>query len=102
MTPKSLRKIDVLVVTDQILEILQYSTEPLGITEIARSANLSTDTVFRQLGTMAELRWVQKIGDGYVLGMRLAAIWAKRKALAVSRLEKIQNEITELDGGENG
>ena len=99
MAAKSLRKIELLIATDAILEALQGCREPMGITEIARYTNLSMDTVFRQIGTMAELRWVQKIGEGYVLGMRMAVIWAKRKSLAEDKIEKAQQELSELNGG---
>ncbi len=97
--PKSLRKIDVLIATDKILGILQDTKDPMTITEISRQTELSVDTVFRQVGTMAELRWVEKIGDGYVLGMRLAIVWARRKSLAEDKIEKANQELHELTGG---
>jgi len=96
---KSLRKIDVLIATDKILGILQDMKDPITITEIARQTELSMDTVFRQVGTMAELRWVEKIGDGYVLGMRLAVVWARRKSLAEVKIDKATQELNELTGG---
>lgn len=99
MAAKSLRKIDVLIATDAILEILQNTKEPVSITEISRQTGLSVDTVFRQIGTMADLRWVEKIGDGYVLGMRLAIVWARRKSLAEDRIDKATRELSELTGG---
>jgi DNA-binding IclR family transcriptional regulator len=99
MAAKSLRNITVLIATNAILEALQSGKDPMGITEIARCTNLSTDTVFRQIGTMEEMRWVQKIGEGYVLGMRLAVIWAKRKAITEAAIEKAKQELSELTGG---
>ncbi len=102
MVAKSCRKIDVLTNTDAILAVIQDSREPMTITDIARVTGLSVDTVFRQIGTMADLRWVEKIGDGYVLGMRLAVLWAKKKSLAETKLEKAQAELEELTGGQNG
>lgn len=101
MAVKSLRKIDVLIATDKILGILQDAKEPVNITEIARQTGLSVDTVFRQTGTMADLRWVEKIGDGYVIGMRLAMVWARRKSLAESRIDNANRELNELTGGNN-
>lgn len=102
MVAKSCRKIDVLTNTDAILAVIQDAREPMTITDIARVTGLSVDTVFRQIGTMADLRWVEKIGDGYVLGMRLAVLWAKKKSLLETRLEKTQTELEELTGGQNG
>lgn len=99
MAAKSCRKIEVLESADKILGMLQDTREPVNITDIARHTGLSVDTVFRQVGTMSDLRWVEKIGDGYVLGMRLAMMWARRKALAEDRLENVKKELNELAGG---
>mgnify|MGYP001275713400 CR=1 FL=1 len=99
MTAKSCRKIDVLIASDSILNVLQDRREPVSITELARITGLSVDTCFRQLGTMSYLRWVEQIGDGYVLGMRLAMMWARRKALAEDRMENVKKELNELAGG---
>ncbi|PKN71225.1 MAG: hypothetical protein CVU54_02045 [Deltaproteobacteria bacterium HGW-Deltaproteobacteria-12] len=99
MAAKSCRKIEVLVATDAILNILQDQREPVSVTDISRLTGFSVDTVFRQIGTMAELRWVEKIGDGYVIGMGLAIIWARRKSLAEARITNATKELNELTGG---
>jgi DNA-binding IclR family transcriptional regulator len=99
MAAKSCRKIDVLIATDAILNVLQDTKEPLSVTEISRLTGLSVDTVFRQIGTMADLRWVEKIGDGYVIGMRLAIIWARRKSLAEIKINNASKELNALTGG---
>ena len=98
MAAKSCRKIEVLIATDAILNVLQDKRDPLSVTEISRLTGLSVDSCFRQLGTMADLRWVEKIGDGYVIGMRLATVWARRKALAEGKLESATKELNELTG----
>lgn len=99
MAAKSLRKIDVLANADKILAAIQDVKDPMTITDVVRATGLSTDTVFRQIGTMAELRWVERIGDGYVLGMRLAVIWARKKSAVERQIEKAQNELSQLTGG---
>lgn len=101
MAAKSCRKIEVLVAAHAILEFLQGCKEPIKPAEIAKATNLTTDTVFRQVGTMEELRWVEKIGEGYVLGMGLAVIWARRKSLAEGKIESATKELNELTGGDN-
>lgn len=101
MAAKSCRKIEVLIQTDTILNVLQDTRESISVTEISRLTGLSVDTCFRQIGTMTDLRWVEKIGDGYVLGSRIAIIWARRKALAETKLEQVKKELNELTGGEN-
>ena len=101
MAAKSCRKIEVLVAADEILGILQDAKEPVSVKEIGRATGLSTDSCFRQIGTMEDLRWVEKIGEGYVLGMRLALMWARRKSLAEGKIENATKELNELTGGDN-
>lgn len=97
MAAKSCRKIDVLMTADRIMGVLQDSKEPLSVSELARLTGFSVDIVFRQMGTMEEIRWVHRIGDGYVLGMRIAVIWARKKALTEDRLNRINKELAELE-----
>ncbi|MCK9195469.1 MAG: helix-turn-helix domain-containing protein [Syntrophales bacterium] len=98
MAAKSCRKIDVLLTADRILGVLQDSKDPLSVSELAKLTGLSVDIVFRQLGTMEDIRWVHRIGDGYMLGMRIAVLWARKKALTEDRINKINAELTELEG----
>lgn len=97
MAAKSCRKIDVLLVADQILGSLQDAREPMNITEISRLTGISVDTVFRQLGTMLDMRWVEKIGDGYILGMRIAVFRAKKKAVLEAQRDDIDRKLMELE-----
>jgi DNA-binding IclR family transcriptional regulator len=101
MAAKSCRKIDVLMTADRILGVLQDSPAPLSIGELTRLTGFSTDMVFRQMGTMEDLRWVDRIGEGFVLGMRLALVWARRKTLTEARIGRSQRELSELMGGSN-
>jgi DNA-binding IclR family transcriptional regulator len=101
MAAKSCRKIEVLIAADAILGIIASSKEPIGISEIAKTANLTNDSVFRQIGTMEELGWVRKIGEGFAPGMRLSIFWARKKALLESEREQINRNL-ELLGVEDG
>jgi DNA-binding IclR family transcriptional regulator len=96
MAAKSCRKIEVLVTANAILNVLKDSAEPVGPSEIAKATNLTTDSVFRQLGTMDDLGWVRKIGDGYVPGMGLAVIWARVKANTEGQINKLKQDLDRL------
>lgn len=96
MVAKSCRKIEVLNAANEILKTLQNGSEPIGISEIAKATSLSNDSVFRQLGTMDDLGWVRKVGDGYVLGMGLAVIWARFKAHTEGNINKLNNDLEQL------
>lgn len=97
MAAKSCRKIEVLVATDAILDFIGQTKSPVSIAEISRATGLSMDSCFRQIGTMEELRWVEKIGEGYIIGMRLAVIRARKKAMLESQQDTINQQLTELE-----
>jgi DNA-binding IclR family transcriptional regulator len=99
MAAKSCRKIDVLITADRILGALQNSESPLSVSELARVTGFSVDTVFRQVGTMEDLRWAERIGEGYTLGLRLAVLLAKCRALAEGKIKRAQRDLSELTGG---
>ncbi len=102
MPPKSCRQIEALISADKILSVLAENKAPLTIAGIAKLAGLSSDVAFRQLGTMEEIGWADKIGDGFILGPRTALLWAKRKALLEDRIMKTTQELDELNGGKDG
>lgn len=101
MAATSCRKIEVLLTADRILGALQDSKAPLSVSDLTRLTGMSTDMVFRQMGTMEDLRWVERIGEGYVVGMRLAVFWARRKTMTDTLIARAQNELLELAGGEH-
>jgi len=96
MAAKSCRPIDTLVTADKLLDVLQDAKAPLSVSDLARMTGFSVDTVFRQMGTQEDLRWVERIGEGYVLGMRLAVLLAKRRSQAQTKVERAQQELAEL------
>ncbi|MHB8772992.1 MAG: helix-turn-helix domain-containing protein [Syntrophales bacterium] len=99
MAAKSCRKIEVLITADRILGALQDATAPLSVSDLARVTGCSVDVVFRQVGTMEDLRWVERIGKGYTLGLRLAVLLAKCRALAEGKIKRAQRDLSELTGG---
>jgi DNA-binding IclR family transcriptional regulator len=99
MAATSCRKIEVLMTADRILGVLQDAKAPLSVAELARLTGFSVDVVFRQVGTMEDLRWVERISEGYVLGLRLAVMLAKCRALAEEKIKRAQRDLSELTGG---
>lgn len=55
-----------------ILEVLAKASTPLGLTEVARAAEISKSTAFRLLGTMVDRQYVQKDSrGGYSIGYQM-------------------------------
>ena len=61
MAAKSCRPIDTLVTADKLLDVLQDAKAPLSVSDLARMTGFSVDTVFRQMGTQEDLRWVERV-----------------------------------------
>jgi DNA-binding IclR family transcriptional regulator len=97
MAAKSCRKIEVLVASDAIMGFIGAAKEPVSITDIARSTGLSVDSCFRQIGTMEELRWVTKIGAGYILGGRISELRARKVAALEAQRDAIDKQLMELE-----
>ncbi len=97
MAAKSCRKIEVIMVADQILSVIGAAKEPASIADIARSAGISVDSCFRQIGTMEELRWVTKIGAGYILGGRISELRARKIAALESQRDAINKQLEEME-----
>ncbi|MDD4356024.1 MAG: helix-turn-helix domain-containing protein [Smithellaceae bacterium] len=96
MAPKSCRKIEVLVAADAIMGFIGATKEPVSIADMARATGLSVDSCFRQIGTMEELRWVTKIGTGYILGGRISELRARKVAALEAQRDAINKQLTEL------
>ena len=97
MAAKSCRKIEVLNQADAILSFIGAAKEPVKPAEIAAATNLTTDSVFRQVGTMEELRWVTKIGSSYILGGRISELRARKIASLEAQRDAINQQLSELE-----
>lgn len=98
MAAKSCRKIEVLVATDAIIKEIMNAKEPLSVTELARLTGLSVDIVFRQVGTMYDLRWVEKVGEGYIPGSEIWLFRARVKSSLEAQRDAIDRKLTEAEG----
>ena len=97
MAAKSCRKIEVLNQANQILSYIGLTKEPVSIADIARSTGFSMDRCFRAMGTMEELRWVTKIGGGYILGGKISELRARKTASLESQRDAINQQLSELE-----
>ena len=61
-----------------VLDILHYSTEPLGVNEIAKKCNLSPSTAFRILKTLDKSGWAFQLSDDrYIAGEKISFVTEK-------------------------
>lgn len=79
-----------------IVAILADAKEPLTGNEVAIRVQLPMGTVMCQLATLQDAGFVQEIGGGWKLGMKLALFWAKVKAGKESERNRIERDLEAL------
>jgi len=99
MAAKSCRKIEVLIAADAIIKAIMDARVPLSVSDLARLTGLSTDVVFRQTGTMYDLRWVEKVGEGYIPGAEMWLFRARVKSSLEAQRDAIDQKLTEAEEG---
>ncbi len=99
MAAKSCRKIEGLIMADAIMGYVGAAKEPVSVTDVARETGFSVDSCFRQLGTLEEIRWVTKIGGGYILGGKISELRARKIASLETQRDAINQQLSELEEG---
>jgi len=82
-----------------ILAILAEAKEPLTGNEVAIRAQLPDGTTMCQLATLEDAGFVQEVGGGWKLGMKLALFWARAKAALEADRTRIDRDISDLGEG---
>jgi len=79
-----------------ILTILAEAKEPLTGNEVAVRVQLPVGTVMCQLATMEDNGFVQEVGGGWRLGMKLAVFWARVKSSKEAERSRVDKDIEAL------
>jgi len=82
-----------------ILEFLATQKDPITGPDIARATGLPVGTVMSQIITMQDHHFVRNLGGGFELGMGVALLWARKKALLEGERDRIDQDINKLGEG---
>ena len=86
-----------------VIKFVADQREPVSSAEIARALGIPVNTAFRQCWTLSErVGFLKKVGDKFMLGDRLALIWAKRKSIVEGTIMRAQSELRELNAESHG
>jgi len=96
MAQKSYNRIAAVTKACDILAILAESKEPLTGSEVALRVQLPAGTVMCQLITLEDAGFVQEVGGGWRLGMKLALFWARVKSGKEAERERVDRDIGAL------
>jgi DNA-binding IclR family transcriptional regulator len=83
----------------EIIAIVADAKEPITGNEVAVRAQLPVGTVMCQLMTLEDAGFVQEIGGGWRLGMKIGIFWARIRASLECDRHRV-NENIRLIGGE--
>lgn len=82
----------------EILKFIAEQRQPVTANEAARACGMTENTAFRTCWTLHEkLGFLDRVGDRYTIGSRLALIWAKRKAIVENTIQTASSELEELN-----
>lgn len=96
MADKTYHRIAAVRKTCAILAILAEAKEPITGAEVAVRVQESTGTVMSHLATLEDAGFVQEVGGGWKLGMKLALFWARVKSGKEAERGRIDSDIEAL------
>lgn len=99
MTATTYKRIEAVAKALDVLEFLASQKEPATGPDVAKAVGLPTATVMCHLTTLQDKNFVRQVGGGYELGMGAATIWARKKSLLEGQRDRIERDITTLEGG---
>lgn len=101
MATSSYRRIEA---DNKVCEILKFlGNQKTAVTgpDVAQAVGLPTGTVMCHLVTLADHGFVQQVGDGWLIGMGLALIWARVKSNMETNIERQKRDLESISIGGN-
>lgn len=95
---KSYRRIAAVKTAIEILRFLSDQDEPVAGIEIAKALDIPQGTAMCHLATLEDEGFVERTGDSYGLGQDIAVMWAKRKALLETKINRCTQDLNQLEG----
>ncbi len=99
MAEKTYRTIEAVRKACEILGVLAEAKAPITGAEVALRMQMSQGTVMCHLATLQDAGFVQEVGGGWRLGMKLAIFWARVKAGKEAERDRINKDIEQLGEG---
>lgn len=99
MAEKTYRTIEAVRKACEILGVLAEAKAPITGAEVALRMQMSQGTVMCHLATLQDAGFIQEVGGGWRLGMKLAIYWARVKANKEAERDRINKDIEQLGEG---
>jgi len=90
------KRISALATGLHILEFLAQQREPAIPAAIAAAVEAPVGTVMCHLATLEDRRFARRLGEGWELGLALAAAWARKKSLLEGQRMQIDRDLTAI------
>lgn len=96
MAQSTYKRIEAVKKTLEIIDYLGHQKEPVTGVDIAKAVSLQAGTVMCHLATLEDGGFVQQVGGAYRLGMKLAVLWARKKAALETEISKKQEDLNSI------
>lgn len=95
---KSYKRISSASTTMQILMFLADQKTPVSGATVAAAMGMQYGTAMCYLATLADDQFITQSGDKFELGSKLAIVWARYRARIESQINRLSQELNELEG----
>jgi len=92
------RRIAAVELTTRILNTLADQRQPASGKTIAGAVGEAHGTVMCHLVTLEDAGYVQRVGDHFELGTKLALHWARKKSQVEGRISRDTETLRQLEG----
>jgi len=83
----------------RLLEFLAHQKTPVPGPAVAEALGIPYATAMCHLVTLEDARFARKVGDGYELAMNAALLWARKKSMLHTDIERAERDLARLENG---
>ena len=96
MTDKTYKPISAGLKILKALDIIAMSSEPVTVKEITEMTEEPYGTTMTHITTLEQAGYIERVGDGYIITLKLGTFWAKKKASLQGVMSRTQAELREI------
>ena len=80
----------------KVLDIIGLSTVPMSGKDVAEVAEEAYGSTMTHITTLEQAGYIERVGDGYIITLKLGTFWAKKKASLQGVITRTQADLREI------
>lgn len=98
MAEKSYTRVESVKKACRVLGVLAEAKEPLTGSEVAIRVQIPPGTAMSILVSLEDEGFVQEVGGGWKLGMKMAVMWARIRSSMEAERDRLTTNIRQIGG----